>query len=59
MTRRSLVAGFTRDALDLCGVTAAHARTRTKLERLDRRITLIIQLSRLDSGPGLAEGAAQ
>jgi hypothetical protein len=58
LERRSLVGAFTRDALDLCELGAAHARTREKLARLDRRIARILELARFDSS-GLAEGAAQ
>ena len=57
--RGSLVTAFTRDAVQLCGLGAARAQTRTKLERLDHRIMRIIELARFDSGSGLSDGAAQ
>jgi hypothetical protein len=57
--RDSLVAAFTRDAVELCGLGAARAQTRTKLERLDHRIMRIIELARFDSASGLSDGAAQ
>jgi hypothetical protein len=57
--RDALVAAFTRDAVELCGLGAARAQTRRKLETLDDRIMQIIELARFDSGSGLADGAAQ
>lgn len=56
--RERIVASFTRDALDLCGLSAASARTRVKLERLDNRISQIIELARFDSA-GPTDGVAQ
>lgn len=58
LERPSLVGGFTRDALDLCGLRTHYGRTRQKLERLDKRISGIIALARFDSS-GLSDGLAQ
>jgi hypothetical protein len=57
--RDALVAAFTRDAVELCGLGAARTQTRRKLETLDHRITRIIELARFDSASGLSDGNAQ
>ena len=58
LERPLLIGGFTRDALDMCGLTTPYGRTRQKLARLDKRISGIIALARLDSS-GLSDGLAQ
>ena len=55
--RGALVAAFTADAVELCGLSATHGRTLARLERLDARIRNILSL-RHDAS-GLADGLAQ
>ena len=57
--RESLVAAFTGDALELCGLGSARERTRARLATLDQRIMRIIDLARFRSGAGLSDGVAQ
>jgi hypothetical protein len=50
--RGFLVAAFTRDALAVCGLDDAYARTSRALDRVDARISHIIALARLNASSG-------
>jgi hypothetical protein len=52
VTRGVIVEAFTRDALALCGLTDAVARTHRALSRVDERISSIIALARLNASSG-------